>query len=130
MSTPPTAALAANISSEELRLVALVARYHRRAEPKDEHFLYGVLDEANRERVRRLASLLRLADALDREHLQRVESVECAKTKGAIMVQVVGRGDLLLEQWALRKKAQMFEGVYGRRVEVRLSDPALAARII
>ena len=119
-----------NISTEELKLVALVARYHRRAEPKDEHFLYDTLGEDERMRVRRLASLLRLADALDREHLQRVESVKCSKEEGTLVVEVEGHGDLLLEQWALRNKAQMFEDVFKREVQVTVNDPALAARII
>jgi exopolyphosphatase/guanosine-5'-triphosphate,3'-diphosphate pyrophosphatase len=119
-----------NITTEELKLVALVARYHRRGEPKDEHFLYDSLDEVLRTRVRRMASLLRLADALDREHLQRVESVTCSKRKGTLVIEVEGRGDLLLEQWALRKKAGMFEGVFGRAVQVTVSDPSPAARII
>lgn len=119
-----------NISSEELELVALVARYHRRSEPNDEHFLYDRLSEPKRARVRRLSSLLRLADALDREHLQRVESVVCSEEEGAVVVHVVGRGDLLLELWALRKKAQMFENVFGRAIRVTLDDPALAARTI
>ncbi len=119
-----------NITTEELKLVALVARYHRRAEPSEAHFLYGALDEANRTRVRRLASLLRLADALDREHLQRVEGVTCSKRKGAIVIQVEGRGDLLLEQWALRKKVGMFESVFERAIQVTVSEPPRGARVI
>lgn len=119
-----------NISSEQLKLVALVARYHRRAEPKAEHFLYDALSEADRQRVQRLASILRVADALDREHLQRVERVVTSKRKGQLLIEVQGHGDLLLEQWALRKKARMFYNVFGREVQVTMSDPAIQARII
>lgn len=119
-----------NVSAAELELVALVARYHRRAEPKDEHFLYTSLGEPERLRVRRLASLLRVADALDREHLQRVESVRTLVDDDEVVVEVEGRGDLLLEQWALRKKARMFTHVFGRDVRLAVAEPALGPQII
>ena len=111
-------------------LAALVARYHRRAEPKEEHFIYGDLGQPERLRVRRLASLLRVADALDREHLQRVESARVVRGDDEVVVEVVGRGDLLLEQWALRKKAQMFANVFGLEVRLAVNDPALGPQVI
>lgn len=119
-----------NVSAAELQLVALVARYHRRAEPKEEHFLYGALGESERRRVRNLASLLRVADALDREHLQRVESVRPLPGKREMVLEVEGRGDLLLEQWALRKKARMFTHVFGLDVRLAVAEPALGPQII
>jgi exopolyphosphatase/guanosine-5'-triphosphate,3'-diphosphate pyrophosphatase len=119
-----------NISGAELGLVALVARYHRRAEPKDEHFIYDNLGQPERLRVRRLASILRVADALDREHLQRVESARVVRGDDEVVVEVVGRGDLLLEQWALRKKAQMFQNVFGLEVRLAVNDPALGPQVI
>ncbi len=119
-----------NVSLHERGLVALVARYHRRAEPKDEHFLYGTLTEDDRARVRSLASILRIADALDREHLQRVETVRTASEEGELVVEVNGNGSLLLEQWALRKKARMFTSVFGTEVRLAVAEPALGPRII
>lgn len=119
-----------NVSARELELVALVARYHRRAEPKEEHFLYGGLGEPERLRVRRLSSILRIADALDREHLQRVESVTAVLDDDELVIEVEGRGDLLLEQWAFRKKARMFTHVFGRDVRLAVAEPALGPRII
>ncbi len=56
----------------EMQLVANVARYHREAHPADHHLGFMALDESERVRVTKLASLLRVADALDREHVQRV----------------------------------------------------------
>lgn len=106
-----------NVSPRDLQIVALVARYHRRAEPKPEHFLYGGLEPAQRERVRRLAALLRIADALDREHLQRVTLIDVGVEAGTVMLNVEGQGELRLEQWALRQKARMFSSVFDRSVQ-------------
>jgi len=119
-----------NFTREEIPLVALVARYHRRAEPKDEHFLYESLGESERSRVRRMSALLRVADALDREHLQRVQEIFAHLDGDTLVVQVVGRGDLLLEQWALRKKARMFRSVFGVAVRLALAEPSLGPSVI
>ncbi len=56
-------------------LVALVARYHRRAEPSRHHKRFGRLSPKQQHGVRCLAALLRLADALDFSHAKRVSQV-------------------------------------------------------
>jgi exopolyphosphatase/guanosine-5'-triphosphate,3'-diphosphate pyrophosphatase len=115
------------LADDDVPLVALVARYHRRAEPSDDHELYNVLSSEDRERVRKLASILRVADALDREHLQRVERVEAHKEKDRLLLDLTGRGDLLLEHWAIRRKAKMFRSTYDLEVTLaqHASGPAL-----
>ena len=115
------------ISPSELPLVALVARYHRRADPKEEHYLYGDLPPEDRERVRRLAALLRVADALDREHLQRVTSVNAEVRDGVLDLRLSGEGTLLLEQWALERKGRFFDRVFGLETRPRL-DPGTEAK--
>ena len=106
------------VTSEEIPLVALVARYHRRAEPSDEHELWCELSSDQKDRVHKLASILRVADALDREHLQRVERVEARVEGDRVSLDLAGRGDLLLEEWAMARKARMFQSTFG--VEVTL----------
>lgn len=118
------------ISREDRVLAALVARYHRRAEPKEEHFLFAELPEEDRERVRRMAAILRLADALDREHLQRVPGVRVRVDGRALVLELDGRGELLLEHWALRKKGRMFSSVFGLRLEPVLAARQRAPRVI
>ena len=119
-----------NFTRDEIPLVALVARYHRRAEPKNEHYLYGTLTSSEQSRVRRMSALLRVADALDREHLQRVQEVMAHVDGDSLVIHVVGRGDLLLEQWALTKKAKMFKSVFGADVRLALAEPSLGPGVI
>ena len=102
------------ISPSELPLVALVARYHRRAEPSEDHYLFGALDAADRARVERIAAILRVADSLDREHLQRVGGVEARPGPETVELRLLGDGPFHLEQWALRKKGRFFTRVFGR----------------
>ncbi|MCS7064071.1 MAG: HD domain-containing protein [Methylacidiphilales bacterium] len=51
-------------------VVAAVARYHRKRGPKDTDLAYSQLSPQSKQTVYRMASLLRLADALDRMHQQ------------------------------------------------------------
>ncbi len=101
------------IAPDELPLVALVARYHRRAEPREDQFLYRDMSPRDRKRVERMAAILRLADSLDREHLQRVHSVEARIHDDRLELHLDKDGRLLLEQWALRKKGKLFARVFG-----------------
>ena len=59
----------------EVRCVAAVARYHRKALPKSDHKDLRGLPAADRSRVDWLAACLRTADGLDRRHLQRITEI-------------------------------------------------------
>jgi exopolyphosphatase/guanosine-5'-triphosphate,3'-diphosphate pyrophosphatase len=106
------------LSPREIGVVALVARYHRRAEPKDSHEGYADLGLKDRRRVDKLAALLRIADALDREHQQQVEDVLVEVEDDRVTLRLRGRGDILLEKWSVKKKGKLFERVFDRRLRV------------
>jgi exopolyphosphatase / guanosine-5'-triphosphate,3'-diphosphate pyrophosphatase len=93
-------------------LVAAIARYHRKSMPKPQHEEYRALSSKERVVVSKLASILRLADALDNEHGAKVIDFEVKYRKPRLTMQLHGHGDLLLEKWALMKKAPMFEEVF------------------
>ena len=102
----------------EIELVANIARYHRKGVPADHHEHFTRLDEDDRARVVKLASLLRIADALDREHHQGVTTVRATVGRSRLTLEVEGRGDLLLERWSLRRKAGLFTDTFGLAVEL------------
>jgi exopolyphosphatase/guanosine-5'-triphosphate,3'-diphosphate pyrophosphatase len=107
------------LTPREMQIVANVARYHRKSEPRSSHEEFARLGEGDRRRVVRLAALLRLADALDREHRQRVRHVRTRRTDGNVRVSLEGAGDLLLERWALRRKSELFTRAFGVRLRMR-----------
>ena len=63
--------------------------------------------------MRKLAAVLRVADALDREHTSRVHSLTASEQGGGVALHLATRGNPVLEEWALRKKGRMFETVFG-----------------
>lgn len=105
-------------SPQEMLVMANLARYHRKRHPHPDHVEYAALPPADRDRVRRLAAILRLADAMDREHTQRVHFVTVRLRDNGVELTINGEGDLLLEKWALKKKSWLFAEVYDRRVRI------------
>jgi exopolyphosphatase / guanosine-5'-triphosphate,3'-diphosphate pyrophosphatase len=97
--------------------VANVARYHRKSEPKPQHDAFRVLSARDRVAVSKLSAILRLADAMDNQHAAKVSSFTVEYKKPRLRLRLQGEGDLLLEKWALAKKAAMFEEVFSVRVE-------------
>ena len=66
----------------------------------------------------RLASLIRLADAFDRQHMGKVHRVTASVQGMAARFHLEGEGDLLLERWAASKKKGVFESTFGLKVRV------------
>ncbi len=107
------------LGPQQMQLVALIARYHRRASPKPNHAGFSTLDRQRRIAVSKLAALLRVADALDRSHAGRITEFECLREKDRLALIVPNVDDVSLEQLALRQKGSLFEDVFGRKVLLR-----------
>lgn len=60
----------------EVEIIAQVARYHRKSMPELDHPEFRALSDWDRRIVQQLSALLRLADALDRSHVQLVQGVQ------------------------------------------------------
>lgn len=102
------------LSPEERSIVANVARYHRKSAPDPSHPNFRDLDKEARSKVRALAAILRIADALDREHLGKVKSVRAEiDGKGRKMIlYVTGDEDRELEEWTVRAKSELLRDVF------------------
>jgi exopolyphosphatase/guanosine-5'-triphosphate,3'-diphosphate pyrophosphatase len=107
------------LSRKDSLLVSLVARYHRRSSPQPSHEGYATLDRQDRVAVAKLASLLRLAIALDESRSQRIASFRCRKQSDRWVIAVAGVEDLSLEQLALRQSGNLFEETFGCGVLLR-----------
>lgn len=103
---------------EDLMLVALTARYHRRAMPKPSHPEFMALSREERIAVAKMAALLRVADALDRNHTQQVRHIRVVQEPDRVLIRAPGADDLTVERLALKEKADLFEQVFGLTVEL------------
>ncbi len=104
---------------KDITLIALVARYHRRATPQSYHEEYQALDRDSRIVVAKLAALLRVADALERSHLAERRVLSFTREKDQFVITVHDVQDVTLERLALKEKGGMFEEVFGIPVTLR-----------
>jgi exopolyphosphatase/guanosine-5'-triphosphate,3'-diphosphate pyrophosphatase len=98
--------------------VACVARYHRRAAPRPGHKLYATLSPKGQKQVGILAGILRIADGLDRTHLQRVRRVTLTRGDLGVHLGVEGSVNLRAEIQGALRKADVFEEAFGGRLEI------------
>lgn len=102
----------------EIEMIALVARYHRKAMPKVRHAEYAALRPRERRTVRILAGILRVAEGLERGRRQRVSHVSCDVNSGRLRITACAAEDASLECWAARRKSELLASALDRRVEV------------
>ena len=103
----------------ERQMIALIARYHRKALPDVRHKYYGNLTDAEQHCVRVLAGILRVADGLDRSHNRVVRSVQCRVSDRRIVMTCDVRGPADAELAAAEKKADLFQEAFGRPLELK-----------
>lgn len=101
------------LSDGEVEIVANVARYHRKAPPDPSHEAYRALDDRDQDRVRSLAAILRVADALDHDHRQRVSAVRAKARGGELKLSLRTRGDVTLDAWSVEDKGDLFQEEFG-----------------
>lgn len=101
------------LNDHDRLLAALVARYHRKACPELKHSIYKKLNADDRIRVAKLSAILRVADALERTHSQRVTDLSLKITSNKAILHIQGLKDATAERLALPSKADLFEKLFG-----------------
>jgi exopolyphosphatase/guanosine-5'-triphosphate,3'-diphosphate pyrophosphatase len=105
-------------TTSEIATIANIARYHRLSLPRAKHPYFNALSEPDREIVRRLGALLRLADAFDRDHGGRVRSLRCEISADEVRIIALCSREAETLRWRLEERADLFTEVFGRRVEL------------
>jgi putative phosphoesterase len=103
-------------TSEEKRIVASIARYHRKALPSQKHYNLAALNETVVAKITFLASLLRVADALDYSHTSVVKTVNFKFSPKKVTVECVASSDSSLEEPAFNKKKDLLERVFEKKL--------------
>ncbi|HUW41435.1 MAG TPA: HD domain-containing protein [Rectinemataceae bacterium] len=101
------------LNRSDLTIVSNVVRYHRKAPPASTHVNFIALPREDRIVVMKLGAILRIADALDRGHDQRVRNLTVERHDDRLVMRSEGGGDFSLERLSLAEKGDMFEEVFG-----------------
>jgi exopolyphosphatase/guanosine-5'-triphosphate,3'-diphosphate pyrophosphatase len=101
------------LSKNDLHIIANIIRYHANNMPGIDDFNYKSLDYSSRIIVSKLAAFLKLADALDRSHKQKLSDIKIILGEQALTIKAETNRDSLLEEWEFENKSNLFKEVYG-----------------
>ncbi|WP_425059295.1 Exopolyphosphatase [Sporomusa carbonis] len=103
------------LSETEKQVMANVAFYHSKGTPADSDANFAVLTQEQKVTVSKLSAIIRLADAIDRSHRQKVSQAEAVLRGDELIISVTSSEDMSLEGWTFADKADFFEDVFGIR---------------
>jgi exopolyphosphatase/guanosine-5'-triphosphate,3'-diphosphate pyrophosphatase len=103
------------LTTRQVRVVANVARYHRAAEPKEKHPTFAALTPEDRALVRGLSGILRVADGLDRTHMQSVRGVDVKARGAATRFDIEAEREPSVDMWGAVRKCELFERAFSTK---------------
>ncbi len=101
-------------SERERAIVAAIARFHRRSPPNPNHEALQGFTATEVRTIRKCATLLRVADSLDRSHHQPVSKVSASVKGRTVVMQLRARQSADLELWDVEHEAGLFRDVFGK----------------
>jgi exopolyphosphatase/guanosine-5'-triphosphate,3'-diphosphate pyrophosphatase len=113
----------------ELAVVANTAYYHRKSLPRKRHANMQSLNRQSRQLVSVLASVLRIAEGLDRSHLALVRDVHLERSKkpNRFVLTIESDSDCQLERWGVEAGRDLFERLFGLPLEMKVDMTAQRA---
>lgn len=105
-------------SPDEVAVLAALGRYHRGGDPRGSREPLASLSPEWQARIPKLAALMRVADGLDRGRAGAVQDVTLQLNGTRARLAVISSGDVDVDLWGARRKRELFEKLFDRRLEV------------
>jgi exopolyphosphatase/guanosine-5'-triphosphate,3'-diphosphate pyrophosphatase len=109
------------IGKADLELIALIARYHRRALPQPSHEAFYHMSRERRVVVSKLSGLLRIAKAMDVANSRKIKEFRCEVRPHWISILTEGVADIAMESLEVKKESQLFDVIFGKRVVLQVT---------
>ena len=106
----------------EVAVIAQAARYHRKGMP-DPGELAPLFGKEDARRLDRCATLLRLAEDLERSRDQLVREAHVVASNGSVRLDLVCDGDVSVPRWAAGREVELFARAFARRLVVGDAGP-------
>lgn len=97
------------LPSEERRIIASMARYHRKGFPKKKHYNLVSLSPKTIKKITLLSGILRVADSLDYTHNRIVENLTVRIGAKKTTIECTANSNPTLEKQAFSKKKDLIE---------------------
>ena len=106
---------------EEIEVIALIARYHRKSMPKATDAGMRELGKDLARTVEMMSAIIRVADALDRTHYGVVHHLRVTVGRAAIKINLTtGANDAELEVWEAERRSRLLEELLGRKISFEI----------
>ena len=104
------------LNKKDITIVSEIAKYHKgKLMPQDEES-FQMLPRADRMTILKLTAILRIADAMDRGHIQKFSEFSIKKEQNTIYLKTQDSKNTVLEKIAMSEKSGMFESIFGYKV--------------
>lgn len=104
-------------TDEEIEMIALTARYHRKGSPKTSHSEFAQLPDELQHNVELIAGILRIATGLDRSHDQAVSDFAIALKDDLLTIRVRHCSDseesIALNIYTAQQRTDLLQGYLG-----------------
>ncbi|MBQ3825697.1 MAG: HD domain-containing protein [Spirochaetaceae bacterium] len=104
------------LNKEEITLIAHIASYHRGSRRPQNDSSYKSFQRSDRLAILKLAAILRVADALDRGHQQKIRDFTASFSEDSMTIRTGELENIMLEKIALQDKGDLFESVFGYKI--------------
>ncbi|VVB97542.1 Calcineurin-like phosphoesterase superfamily domain protein [uncultured archaeon] len=106
----------------ERDIVGSIARYHRKKLPNKGHPHFASLHRGERQKVRALSAILRVADGLDFTQQSLVKDITCEVSPEQVTINCAVSGEAEIEQKRALEKGDLFEKVFNRELIISPSS--------
>jgi exopolyphosphatase/guanosine-5'-triphosphate,3'-diphosphate pyrophosphatase len=104
-------------TQREVALIGQAVRYHRKGMPSLGPFA-PLAVKGDAERLDRMATLLRLAEDLERSRDQLVHEAHVTVADGAVRLELVSGGDDRVSRWAAGREVELFARAFDRALAI------------
>jgi putative phosphoesterase len=104
----------------ERNIVGSIARYHRKKLPNKGHPNFAALQRGERQKVKALSAILRVADGLDFTQQSLVKDITCEVSPKQVTVNCAVSGEAETEKQRAMRKGDLFEKVFNRDLAISL----------
>lgn len=107
------------LSDVEKRIAANVIRYNSSADVPGYDKVAGMMDHGDYVRMLKMAAILRLANGMDRSHMQRIQDIRVTIKGSELKILANTIYDITLEEGLMDNRARFFEQIFGLRPVLR-----------
>lgn len=106
------------LTEKEMNIIANTAMYQGSIIPSDYDYNYANLTHKDKMTVSKLSAILKVADALDKNYLQKLQNIKISLSKNRLIFNVFTEVDTIIEQMKLSEVKEFFNEVYGLEIEI------------